>query len=75
MCKRSNFDVELINLIEKSPIPENLWYPQSKIPEGVNKRQLILAGIKTPDQFYTRRALYAMSFLWQEASSWTDIKD
>ena len=70
----NNFDCELINSIEKSPIPKNLWYPQNNIPEGVNTRQPILAGIKTIDQCYTRRALYAMSFLWQEASSWPDLE-
>lgn len=68
----NDFDHQLIDSIEKSPIPEDLWYPTNTIPQGVNTRQPILAGIKTVDQCYTNRALYAMSFLWQEALNWSD---
>jgi DNA modification methylase len=73
----SDFDHQLISSIEKSPIPPDLWYPQNMIPPGVNTRQPILAGIKSIDQCYTRRALYAMSFLWREALNWDepDIRD
>ncbi|WP_413200761.1 DNA methyltransferase [Nostoc piscinale] len=66
------FDYHLIDSIESSLIPENLWFPQNKIPVGVNTRQPISAGITTIDQCYTRRALYAMAFLWKEASNWPD---
>jgi DNA modification methylase len=68
----NDFDRLPIDAIESSSLPANLWYPQNLIPQGVNTRQPILAGIKTIDRCYTRRALYAMSFLWQEASNWPD---
>lgn len=70
----NDFDYNLIYSLEESPLPQDLWYPTNSLPQGINTRQPILAGIKRIDQCYTHRALYAMSFLWQEALNWTDVK-
>lgn len=58
--------------MERRGLPDGLWYPTVELPNGVNTRQPILAGIKTVDQFYTTRSLWALSHLWQLALDWPD---
>lgn len=68
----SQYDLAKLEAIERDGIPADLWYPTSAFPEGVNTRQPILAGIRSIDQAYTKRALYAMAWLWQRAGEWPD---
>lgn len=53
-------------------VPSDLWYPTSPFPMGVNTTQPIAAGLNTIDKAYTRRALWAMAYLWNVASKWPD---
>ncbi|MBI3945972.1 MAG: hypothetical protein HY321_08635 [Armatimonadetes bacterium] len=65
-------DLELIAGIDYGSIPEDLWYPTAPFPEGVNTQQPVAAGIRSVDQTYTARNLWAMAYLWDVASRWRD---
>lgn len=65
-------DKERLADIERRGLPKNLWYPTVRLPEGINTRQPIAAGIERVDQAYTPRALWAMAHLWQMALDWPD---
>lgn len=65
-------DRQVLARIEKQGIPAELWYPRDTLPQGINTRQPIAAGITRIDQAYTPRALKAMAWLWQRAQQWAD---
>jgi DNA modification methylase/DNA-directed RNA polymerase subunit RPC12/RpoP len=67
-------DLALLEAIERAGVPESLWYPRDQLPEGINTRQPIAAGIRTVDDAYTTRALWAMAYLWDVASRWPDAE-
>lgn len=67
-----NYDLALLESIEKAGLPKELWYPTTEFPDGFNTRQPIAAGITSIDKAYTTRALYSMAFLWDVASRWTN---
>lgn len=56
-------DREVLERIQREGIPDGLWYPKDRFPEGINTRQPIAAGIERVDQAYTPRALHAMAWL------------
>jgi len=64
------FDLNKVEEIWRGGIPQGLWFPKTPLPQGVNTRQAIAAGIDTIDKLYTPRALWAMAALWQAASEW-----
>jgi DNA modification methylase len=66
------FDYATLKRIEQSNIPNELWYPTTPLPEGINTKQPIAAGITTVDKMYTPRALWAMAYLWNQALKWPD---
>lgn len=65
-------DIDNLKRIEKIGVPSNLWYPTNPLPEGINTKQPIAAGITTVDKMYTTRALWAMAYLWDIAMKWED---
>ena len=65
-------DHQTLSEIEKAGIPDDLWYPTARFPDGVNTRQPIAAGIERVDQAYTTRALHAMAWLWRQAKAYPD---
>lgn len=65
-------DIEKNHSIENTTIP--YWYPDVVLPDGINTRQAIRAGITSIDKLYTKRALYAYSALWKYASEIKEIK-
>jgi DNA modification methylase len=67
-------DLALLNTLEQTGIPDNLWYPTNSLPEGFNTNQPIAAGITSVDKMYTTRALWAMAHLWALASNWPDLE-
>jgi DNA modification methylase len=67
-------DLALLSELEQQGVPENLWYPTTPLPKGVNTNQPIAAGILSVDKMYTTRALWAMSHLWALASQWPDLE-
>lgn len=69
------FDKNKIKNIERQGVPADLWYPRTKLREGVNTRQAIVAGIDSIDKLYTTRALWAMSALWKAASAWPEADE
>src|SRR5436309_2222991 len=56
---------------ENFPLP-SVHRLRQAIPEGINTRQPINAGITSVDRCYTTRALYAMAYLWRTCESWSD---
>lgn len=66
------FDLSTLARIEADLAHIDLHYPKNAFPDGVNTRQPVAAGIDTVDKAYTPRALWAMSHLWNLASSWPD---
>jgi DNA modification methylase len=69
-----DYDRHVLAAVESEGIPRGLWYPTDRLPEGINTRQPIAAGIERVDQAYTPRALYAMAWLWHLAKQWTDAE-
>lgn len=65
-------DLSFISGLDYSSIPQELWYPQNPFPKGVNTSQPISNGIDTIEKSYFPRALWAFSFLWNEANNWND---
>jgi DNA modification methylase len=72
MAQPSAEDCDLIARIESRGVPNRLWYPTDKLPDGVNTRQPVPYGIASVDAFYTTRNLWAMAALWREATRWPD---
>jgi DNA modification methylase len=70
----NTFDKNRIKDIERQGIPSDLWYPTDKFPDGVNTKQPKAAGIDSIDKAYTTRALWAMAYLWKEASEYIDVE-
>jgi adenine-specific DNA methylase len=70
-------DLATLDRITAEGVPEDLWYPTTEFPDGMNTKQPIAAGITSVDRAYTPRALFAMAYLWDIASRWPDaeIKD
>lgn len=68
----SNLDLAVLKYIDQEGLPQDLWFPTDRFPLGVNTRQPIAAGIDTVDKAYTPRALWAMAYLWQKASTHSD---
>lgn len=71
-CELSSADREFLHQLSYESIPKNLWYPKNKFPGGINTRQPISCGIDSVDKAYFPRALWAFSFLWNEANKWED---
>ena len=69
-CSLIDSDMKKIGEITYKNIPASLWYPQNEFYEGVNTRQPLLYGITSVDKAYFPRALWAFSYLWDEASRW-----
>lgn len=65
-------DLDRLADIERRGVPAYLWYPRVKLPDGINTRQPIAAGIHRIDQAYTTRSLWAMAHLWQMALDWPE---
>ncbi len=68
------YDLALLDTLEQTGVPKDLWYPTNSLPVGFNTNQPIAAGITSVDKMYTTRALWAMAHLWALASSWPDLK-
>jgi DNA modification methylase len=66
------FDFEKLRDIDSQGIPDGLWYPTTRLSDGVNTKQPIVAGVERVDQFYTTRALWAFAHLWNRALEWPD---
>ena len=67
-------DLRVLKLVEQEKIPQGLWYPTDPLPDGMNTKQPINAGIATVDKMYTTRARWAMAYLWALASQWPDLE-
>ncbi len=65
-------DLAKLAEIEAGGLPAGLWFPTTPIPDGINTRQPLAAGITTVDQCYTTRALWAFAHLWHFALQWPD---
>jgi DNA modification methylase/DNA-directed RNA polymerase subunit RPC12/RpoP len=66
------YDLALLDTLEQTSAPKDLWYPTNSLPAGFNTNQPIAAGITSVDKMYTPRALWAMAHLWALASNWPD---
>lgn len=58
-------DIQLIRRLDTDPPVAAGFYPQVRLPDGVNLQQPRNHGIDATDRFYTRRNLAAMSHLWR----------
>lgn len=67
-----DFDFQVLAECESLGIPSELWYPNAKLPPGVNTRQAIAHGLTSIDRLYTTRALRAVARLWDTARRWPD---
>lgn len=64
--KPDSFDIELLEKIENFKIP--YWYPVSELPDGYNTEQPKKShGFRYVHQFYTKRNLIAMSYIFEKA--------
>jgi DNA modification methylase len=61
----SKEDLELIAHLESYPPLAEGFFPQTKLPDGVNLRQPVKHGLNRIDRFYTPRNLAALSHLWK----------
>ena len=68
------YDLAVLDALERSEVPQDLWYPVDPLPNGVNTSQPLAAGITTVDKMYTTRARWAMAYLWALASQWPDLE-
>lgn len=68
------YDLALLDTLEQTGIPDDLWYPTNSLPVGFNTNQPIAAGITSVDKMYTTRALWTMAHLWALASNWPDLE-
>lgn len=60
----SDADLARLAGIEANPPLRMGYFPQNRLPDGVNLRQPIKHGLDSVDKFYTPRNLAAMSQLW-----------
>jgi DNA modification methylase/transcriptional regulator with XRE-family HTH domain len=61
----SSKDLQRIETLESSaPLAEG-FYPNKKLPDGVNLRQPAKHGLDRIEKFYTRRNLSALSHIWK----------
>ncbi len=67
-----DYDLGLIQSIDKAGVPTDLWYPTAKFPFGVNTRQAISHGLTSVDKLYTTRGLHSIARLWDIARRWPD---
>lgn len=58
-------DIALINKI--NDLSFTLWYPSERMCEGSESRRNDKFGIKYVHQFFTKRNLYVLSYLWNSA--------
>lgn len=65
-------DLEKLAEIDRAGLPAGLWFPTTRISEGINTRQPLAAGIRSVDQCYTTRALWAFAHLWRLALQWPE---
>jgi DNA modification methylase/predicted RNA-binding Zn-ribbon protein involved in translation (DUF1610 family) len=68
------YDLEAIRRSEAEDIPASLWFPQTRLPMGVNTRQAIAHGIESVDALYTKRNLFAVAMLWDLARKWPETE-
>ncbi len=66
------YDLATLERIASHGVPKSLWYPTTALPDGVNTRQPIAAGITSVDKAYTTRSLWVMAYLWDKARKWPD---
>ncbi len=70
--KPSEHDVELAETIEanfgRRVKEENLWYPDTRIPNGDKTNSLLSKGINFFNELFTRRNLLALSILLREVN-------
>jgi DNA modification methylase len=66
------YDLRLIQSLDQTGVPAELWYPTAKFPFGVNTRQAIGHGFTSVDALYTTRALHTVARLWDIARRWPD---
>ncbi len=59
-------DLQIIDRVKKGNIP--YWYPNDTIPVGDKLQEALSKGINTADYFFQKRNLYALAFLWKNAS-------
>jgi len=67
-----DYDMQLLETIEREGIPEGLWYPTAEFQPGVNTRQPMKHGLESVDDLYTTRQLRVMANLWDIARRWKD---
>lgn len=72
MAVPTEYDLRLLDRIDKHGVPSWLWYPTARLPVGYNTRQPVPHGISSVDAFYTTRNLWAMAALWSGATQWPD---
>ncbi|MBI3978387.1 MAG: helix-turn-helix domain-containing protein [Chloroflexi bacterium] len=58
-------DLERMRVLEQAPLLAPGFYPQHRLPDGVNLRQPKNHEIDSVARFYTPRNLAALSHLWQ----------
>ncbi len=68
-----NFDLALIQKIEGMDIP--YWFPTDKIQKGDKTGEPLREGITYVHHYYTKRALYALSILYEQARRLTIAGD
>ena len=62
------FDLDLIKKFDDMPLP--FWIPMNKIPSGYNTEQAKKShGIYYVNQFYTKRAAFILSFLFDKINN------
>jgi 16S rRNA G966 N2-methylase RsmD len=65
-------DLRKLAEIDTAGVPAGLWFPTTSIPQGINTRQPLAAGISRVDLCYTTRSLWAFAHLWHLALNWPD---
>lgn len=78
-CKRkeddiSDFDLQHLQEIEERGVPQELWYPDYRMPEGDESRRNDKIGISHVHHFYTTRNLWALARLWKEIHNVSDMR-
>lgn len=66
------YDLKVINNMDRSYNSDGIWYPTVKFNEGVNTKQAIAHGLESVDALYTKRNLRAIALLWDIARRWPD---
>ena len=72
MAVPTECDRRQLESIEEEWQYTDLWRPTTKLPDGLNTKQPLAAGINSIDKCYTSRALWAMSWLWERSCNWPD---